>query len=87
MLRKKVVKMKESYGNISFAGTASFSTKAEDKDKATDIVFEDIEGIELVLKDGSKVEISEINWDLISEARRGNVEIANVGDFWITEEK
>ncbi|AVP66346.1 hypothetical protein C3B64_19800 [Clostridium botulinum] len=78
--------MKEFYGGVSFAGTASFSVKAEDEDKGTDMVFEDIEGIELVLKDGSKVEITEINWDLISEARRGNVSISNVSDFWIEEE-
>ncbi|AVP54508.1 Uncharacterised protein [Clostridium tetani] len=78
--------MKEFYGGISFAGTASFSVKAENEEKGTDMVFEDIQGIELTLKYGSKVEISEINWDLISEASRGNVAIANVGDFWIEEE-
>lgn len=79
--------MKEFYGGISFAGTASFSVKAEDESKAEDVVFEDIQGIELVLKDRSKVEITEVNWDLIREARRGNVAMANVDDFWIEEEK
>ena len=78
--------MKEFYGGISFAGTASFLVEAENIDKGTNMVFEDIEGIELTLKDGSKVQITEINWDLISEARRGNVLPANISDFWIEEE-
>ncbi|MBY6878744.1 hypothetical protein [Clostridium botulinum] len=79
--------MKEFYGSISFAGNASFSIKAENKDKGENTVFEDIEGIELILKDGSKLEITEINWDLITEARKGNVSLSNVHDFWIEEER
>lgn len=84
---KSIDKLKEFYGSVSFAGSAGFSIEAENKDKAESIVFEDIEGMELILKDGSKLEITEINWDLITEARNGNVSLANVSDFWIEEEK
>lgn len=78
--------LKEFYGAVSLAGRASFSIKAEDIESAEEAVFEDIEGIELVLKDGTKLEITEINWDLISEARRGNVSQPNIDDFEIEEE-
>ncbi|KGN00842.1 hypothetical protein IRP63_16330 [Clostridium phage CWou-2020a] len=78
--------MKEFYGNISLAAKVSFAIKTENKETAEDIVFEDIEGIELALKDGSKLEITEIDWDLISQANKGNVSQAHIDDFEIYEE-
>ncbi|MHB9943609.1 hypothetical protein CF065_18835 [Clostridium sporogenes] len=79
--------MKEFYGEISFSGCAGFSIDAETSELAEDIVFTDIEGIELNLKDGSKLTITEINWDLIEEASRGNITPPFVHDFWIEEER
>lgn len=78
--------LKEFYGAVSLAGRISFYIKAENIESAEEAVFEDIEGIELVLKDGTKLEIAEINWDLINEARRGNVSQPNIDDFEIEEE-
>lgn len=79
-------KVKEFYGSVSLTARVGFLVEAEDIENAEDIVFEDIEGIELILKDGTKLEISEINWDLINEARSGNVSQPNVNDFEIYEE-
>jgi hypothetical protein len=79
--------LKEFYGAVSLTARLGFFVKAEDEEKAEDTVFEDIEGIQLVLKDGSTVEISDINWDLINEARTGNVSQPNVSNFEIHEEK
>lgn len=65
--------MKSFYGNVSLTARVGFALDAEDKQKATDIVFEDIEGLMIVLKNGSAIEITEVNWDLIEKERRGNV--------------
>lgn len=79
--------MKEFFGAVSFSGRASFFIESENIESAEESVFEDIDGIELVLKDGTKLEISEINWDLIDKERQGNVSEANISDFEIQEEK
>ncbi|AJA50079.1 hypothetical protein CPAST_c40500 [Clostridium pasteurianum DSM 525 = ATCC 6013] len=41
--------MKEFYGGVSLAARISFMVKSENEEKATDIVFDDIEGMQLVL--------------------------------------
>lgn len=74
------------YGKVSLTGRVSFSVVAEDKESATDIVFEDIEGLTLNLKDGSTLKIDEIQWDLLNECRRGNVSQPNIDDFEIYED-
>jgi len=79
--------LKEFYGSVSLSGRISFFINSESVDEAENAVFEDIEGIEIILKDGSKLEIAEINWDLINEASRGNVRDSNINDFEIYEEK
>ena len=80
--------MKEFYGGVSFVGRANFTVRgAENIEKAKEIVFEDIEGMQLFLKDGTKVEITEINWDLFEECGRGNVTPSNLEDFYIEEER
>lgn len=79
--------MKEFYGGVSFSGRANFMIReAENEEVATDMVFDDIEGLQLILKDGTKVEISEVNWELISSAERGNVRTPFIDDFEIEEE-
>ena len=78
--------MKEFYGQVSLAGRVNFTVKAENEEIATEKVFEDIEGIELYLKDGSKVEVDFIDWELIYEAEKGNVREAHIEDFYIEEE-
>lgn len=79
--------LKEFYGAVSLAAKLSFAVKAADEEKAENIVFEDIEGIEIVLKDGTKLEITDIDWELIGEVQRGNVSQPHIDDFDIQEEK
>lgn len=79
--------MKEFYGSVSISARVNFFVKAENEETAKDMVFEDMEGLEIVLKDGSKVEISDINWDTIDEAEKGNVREPNIDDFEIYEGK
>lgn len=79
--------MKEFYGSVSLAGRIDFAINAEDEKHAEEIVFEDIEGIEIYLKNGSKLEIGEIDWNLINRAARGNIQEYNIDDFEIYEEK
>lgn len=79
--------MKEFYGNISLTAKVNFAIKAESEEKATNSIFEEIEGIEIVLKDGSKIEIAEIEWGLIESANKGNVQQSYVEDFEIYEDK
>lgn len=76
---------KEFYGKVSFTGRVSFTVEAENEEKASDIVFEDIEGLQLILKDGTTLKIDEIEWDLLEETRRGNVSQPNIDDFEIYE--
>lgn len=84
---ERIDKLKEFYGAVSLSARVSFAINTKDKETAENIVFEDIEGLEIVLKDGSKLEITELNWDLINEAERGNVRELNIDDFEIYEEK
>lgn len=78
--------MKDFYGSVSFTGRISFQIKGQNEEECKDVVFEDIEGIDIKLKDGSTLDISEIEWDLIDECRRGNVMQSFVDDFEIYEE-
>ena len=80
-------KMKDFYGSVSLTASVGFTVRAKDKEKAEDIVFNDIEGMKLILKDGTTLEVSEINWDLISNSRNGNVSQPNISDFEIYEEE
>ena len=79
-------KMKDFYGSVSLTASVGFIVRAKNKEKAENIVFDDIEGMELILKDGTTLEVSEINWDLISNSRNGNVSQPNISDFEIYEE-
>lgn len=79
--------MKNFYGSVSFSGSADFYIEGtENENAATDMVFDDIEGLTFHLKDGSKVEITQVDWELIGEAPRGNLATPFVRDFEIEEE-
>lgn len=78
--------MKEFYGYVSLAARVNFVVdEVKDAEEAKETVFNDIEGIELVLKDGTKLKIEEIDWDLIEEASRGNIQEPHISDFEIEE--
>jgi hypothetical protein len=79
--------LKEFYGKVSLTARVDFFVKAEDKEKAENVVFNDIKGIDIALVEESKLEISGVDWDLVSQARQGNVRQPYVDDFEIEEEK
>ena len=80
-------KEKEFYGSVSFAGRADFNLKAANEDEATKIVFDDILYVDLILKDGSKLTIDEVQWDLIEKQAQGNCSEHHIRDFEICEEQ
>jgi|GEM_PF-1760086 len=53
----------------------------------TRLIFEDLEEMNIAVKKDSAVEISEIEWELIDKAKRGNVSESFINDFEIWEEK
>ena len=75
--------MKEFNGKISFIGRIVFSIKEESKEDVINKLFEDIEGIDFRLKNGSTINIEEINWDLIKNFRDGNLRYNNLNDLEI----
>lgn len=79
--------MKKFYGAVSLTARVKFSIEAESQEEAENIVFNDIEGLEMFVSESSKLELSEIDWDLISNVRTGNVSQPNVSDFEIQEEE
>jgi hypothetical protein len=79
--------MKEFYGSISITGRVNFSIKAKDEDEARDIVLNDMEGLEMVLVEGSRLEITEVDWSLIENSERGNVQLPHISSFEVIEEE
>lgn len=79
--------MKEFYGSASFTGRVKFVVQATCEEEAKDYVFEDLEGMNIVIKDGSTVGIDEVEWELIDEISRGNMSESFISDFDIQEEE
>ncbi|MCK9470724.1 MAG: hypothetical protein M0Q88_03095 [Bacilli bacterium] len=78
--------MKQFYGSISFSGSIDFYVEAENEEEAREIVTNDIEGLDISIKEGSPVEIPQIDWELITEAPKGNVSAPFIYDMEIYEE-
>lgn len=78
--------MKEFYGSISFSGRIHFAVKANAEEEAKNIVYDKIQ-MQISSEDKNILDISDIEWDLISEAPRGNIATNFVYDFEIYEEK
>lgn len=78
--------MKSFYGSISFSGKIKFYIEAETEGRAREIVVNDIEGLDVNLKENSEMEISEIEWGLIEEAQRGNASEPYISDMEIYED-
>lgn len=78
--------MKKFYGSVSLTARLKFSIEAESQEEAENIVFNDIEGLEMFVSEDSKLELAEIDWNLISNVRTGNVSQPNISSFEIQEE-
>lgn len=77
--------MKEYYGYISFSGRIGFAVEANSEEEARDLVYDHITmNIESDNKDA--LVIADVEWDLISQAPKGNVATSFVHDFEIYEE-
>lgn len=77
--------MKEYYGSISFSGRIDFGIKAENEDEAKRLVYELI-SMNIDSENEDILEISEVTWDLINKAPRGNMAAPFIDDFQIYEE-
>lgn len=82
----KNMNLKEFYGSISFSGRINFGVKANDEESAKNIVINDIE---MYIKSGAEdiLDVSDVEWDLILQAPRGNMATSFVSDFEIYEEE
>ncbi|HAT4309075.1 TPA: hypothetical protein I9080_002919 [Clostridium perfringens] len=84
-------KSKEFYGGISITMRVDFAIKAKSEEEAKEKIF-DISCLELNLQDdeGKKLknfEITNIDWELVKSASRGNVSQSYIEDFEIEELK
>lgn len=79
--------MKEYYGSISFSGEVYFSVKAENEEEVKEKIYDEI-GMEIKnIAPKENVEISDVQWDFINEAPRGNIGTPFIHDIAIYEEK
>lgn len=79
--------MKEYYGSISFSGEVCFSVKAENEEEVKRKIYDEI-GMEIKnIAPKENVKISDVQWDFINEAPRGNRETPFIHDIAIYEEK
>lgn len=78
--------MKEYYGQISFSGRISFSVKAKNEEEAKNIIYDEIK-MNIDSFEHDILEVTDVEWDLISKAPTGNMGTPFVHDFEIYEEK
>ena len=82
--------MKKSfYGSVSLAARISFDIKADSKEEAKEKLMS-VECLDIKLFDENDNEvdfnIQEIEWNLIEQARRGNIQESYIDDMEIYEE-
>lgn len=78
--------MKEYYGYISFSGRIGFGVKASNEEEARDLVYNHV-AMNIDSDNKEVLDISDVEWDLITEAPRGNIATSFVHDFEIYEEE
>ncbi|MFR5594667.1 MAG: hypothetical protein ACLTK6_16085 [Clostridium perfringens] len=84
-------KLKEFYGGVSIAARIDFFIKAESEEEAKEKIMEAC-CLDLKLQDENReklkdFEINCIDWELINQARKGNVSQSYIEDFEIEELK
>lgn len=77
--------MKEYYGGISFSGRIDFGVRAKNEEEAKGLLY-DLLRLNIDSEDEEILDISEVNWDLINKAPRGNIATPFVENFEIYEE-
>lgn len=81
---------KEYYGGVSITMRVDFTVKAESEEEAKEKIF-DASCIEFSLqddkgKDLKDFEVTNIDWELVNQARKGNVMPSYIDDFEIYED-
>lgn len=81
---------KEYYGGVSITMRVDFIVKAESEEEAKEKIF-DASCIEFSLqddkgKDLKDFEVTNIDWELVNQARKGNVMPSYIDDFEIYED-
>lgn len=79
--------MKEFYGAISITARIKFNIEAETEEEATDRIFNSSVPMKIVDENGNEIEIEELEWDFVDEARRGYVSYPYLNDYEICEEE
>lgn len=77
--------MEGYYGSISFSGRIDFGVKAKDEKEAKRLVYELI-SMNIDSENEDILEISDVTWDLINEAPRGNIATPFMENFQIYRE-
>lgn len=77
--------MREYYGGISFSGRINFGVKASSEEEARELVYSLIT-MQIDSDNKEVLDVSDVEWDLITMAPRGNVATNFVSDFEIYEE-
>ena len=78
---------KEFYGAVSITARLNFIVEAESEEEAKEKLFNASCPMSLEDEDGNEIEITDLEWDMIDRASRGNVQQSYVEDFYIEEEK
>lgn len=60
--------------------------KPKHKRRQKKLVFSELEGMTIDVKEGSPLKVELVEWDLIDKAQRGNISEAFIDDFEICEE-
>ncbi|MDK0734756.1 hypothetical protein P7A61_04140 [Clostridium perfringens] len=83
-------KLKEFYGGLSVAIRVDFTIKAESEEEARRKIMEatclDFRLLDEEMEEIEDFEINSIDWEMIGEARRGNVSQSYIEDFEIYED-
>lgn len=86
-----ILNMKKSfYGSISLAARISFDIKADSKEEAKEkLMSAECLDIKFFDENDNEVDfnIQEIEWNLINQAQRGNVQETYISDMEIYEEE
>ena len=86
-LKENMQMDKEYFGSVSITARIGFVIKAKNEEEATEKLFSASMPIGLIDEEGNEIEVTSVEWEMIQEARKGNVSQSYISDFEINEEK
>jgi hypothetical protein len=79
--------MKTFYGEASIVARICYGIEAENEEEAKEKLFNANLPLDLVDDEGKQVcEIAEVNWHMVDQTQRGNIQESDLSDFYIEEE-